>query len=92
VIGLGFNVTKTVDWAILPYKEITITGTMMHGLENYKGKKCDAFDIALEIFAENPDFYKNLVTNKFSLENYKEAFKTIEEKEKYQTIKTVFDF
>ncbi|NHJ85460.1 MAG: zinc-binding dehydrogenase [Asgard group archaeon] len=92
VVGLGFAVTRKIDWAIVPYKEITVVGTMMSGLEEFNGKKLDAFEIALQFLSIEPQKYSELITHKFKIEDYKTAYKTTMNKGKQQVIKAIFDF
>lgn len=92
VVGLGYSITKKVDWALQAYKELTIVGTMMHGLEDYKGQKIDSFDLALLFLSKNPKQYIELVTHKFSIEQYKTAFRTSFKKGKFKAIKVVFEY
>ena len=92
IVGLGYNITKKVDWALQTYKELTIVGTMMHGLEEYNGKKLDSFDLALEFLNKDPELYSALVTHKFPLDQYKIAFRTSFNKGKNKAIKVIFQY
>ena len=92
IVGLGYSVTKKIDWALQAYKELTIVGSMMHGLDPYKGEKIDSFELALQFLSKNPTLYEGLVTHKFTIDSYKQAFNTTFKKGKNKVIKAVFDF
>jgi len=91
-VGLGYTTTKKVDWAIQIYKEITIAGTMMHGQEEYNGKKINSFDLALEFLSQKPELYTELVTHKFPIDDFKKAIKLSYKKGKNKAIKVVLDY
>jgi threonine dehydrogenase-like Zn-dependent dehydrogenase len=92
VVGLGYTVTKKIDWAIPIYKEIDIVGTMMHGVQKINGETIDSFELALKHMQKNPSLFTGLVTHKFAIENYKEAFECMHSKKTKNTIKIAFDF
>ncbi|MFW9924081.1 MAG: zinc-binding dehydrogenase [Candidatus Thorarchaeota archaeon] len=92
VVGLGYNKTKTIDWALQAYKELTIVGTMMHRLEKYQDKNWDSFDLAIHFLNTNPNLYSDLVTHKFKIEDFKNAFKLSMRKGQNKVVKSVFDY
>lgn len=92
ILGLDFAVTKKVDWALTAYKEIEVIGSMIYGLDDFHGRKMHSFEIALEILGKNPNLFRNIITHKFPIEEYKSAYKVAMHKGKYQAIKVAFEF
>lgn len=92
ILGLDFGITKKVDWALAAYKEIEVIGSMIYGLDDFQDRKMHSFEIALEILSKNPNLYQNMVTHKFSIEEYKSAYKIAMHKGKHQAIKVAFEF
>jgi threonine dehydrogenase-like Zn-dependent dehydrogenase len=70
-VGLGSTTTKKVDWSVQAYKEISLTGAMMYGIENINGEKKDDFELALEMLSKEPDKFKGFVTHKFPIDQFK---------------------
>jgi threonine dehydrogenase-like Zn-dependent dehydrogenase len=92
LIGLGFNITKKVDWSLAIWKEIEVVGTVFSGKEPYISEKIDAFDLALKLMAQDPDAFSGLLTHTFSIQNYKQAFQCTKSKQANNTIKVGLDF
>ncbi|MDY6931014.1 MAG: alcohol dehydrogenase catalytic domain-containing protein [Halobacteriota archaeon] len=92
IVGLGYSVTKTLDWSIQAYKEVSITGSMMYGLQKDSAIEKDPFKMALDIFSDNPDLYSNIVTHRYKIEEYMDAFKCMMNKDENKGIKIVFEF
>jgi len=92
IVGLGYSITKNLDWSVQAYKEVTIVGSIMYGLQNISGRKCDPFEMALDFFSENSELFEGIVTHKFKIEDYKEAFKCMMSKRDTQGIKVVLLF
>ncbi len=92
IVGMGFGTTKKTDWALQVYKQLTIRGSMMHGIEDINGKRTETMGLALSIMEENQDAFRDLVTHKFKIDDFKSAFKCSEQKAKGNEVKVAFDF
>lgn len=89
IVGMGFNVTKNIDWSVIASKEIEVKGSMMYGLLP-NGE--DPFDKALNFIGKNPELYQGIVTHLFQVEDYKNAFLGMSNKKEIKGIKLAFDF
>jgi threonine dehydrogenase-like Zn-dependent dehydrogenase len=65
---------------------------MSAGADNYGGRTMHTFDIYLELIRDGIIDVKPLVTHKFRLEQYQQAFKTCANKRLTKSIKVLFDF
>lgn len=92
IIGLGFNITKNVDWSLVAWKEINITGMLFSGREDYSARQIEAFELAIELMAKDPAGFSDLVTHFFPIEKYKEAIQSVHSKKASNAIKVVLDF
>ena len=92
IVGMDFNVTKKTDWILTVYKQVNVIGSMMHGREIHDSKSVDTLELALELIKERPDLFENLVTHKYSLQDYKTAFSVAGSKGRNSAIKVAFDF
>ncbi len=92
IVGIDFNVTKKVDWALGTYKEVTIINRINQGVEEFNGHKVPTFQLALDFLAANPGHFVGLVTHKFPINEYQQAFQTQTHKGKGHPVKIAFDF
>jgi threonine dehydrogenase-like Zn-dependent dehydrogenase len=92
ILGQGYSVTKKVDWSIQVIKEIYISGSMMYGMEPYKGKTLHCFDLALQLLKNNPGMFDGLLTHKYVIDDYRNAFHLVRNRGKNRVIKAAFDF
>lgn len=100
------GITKNVDWTPIFSKELNVSASYnSNHAEPYEGKKRAAFEIALEMMAgervgtelksaplRSPLDLAWLVTHKFKLGNYAEAFQLLEKRGASKAIKAVFEF
>jgi len=92
IIGMGYSITKKVDWAVQIYKEITITGTFLQSIGNLDGNSIDPYEFGLQYIAAHVKLFEKFVTHRFPIHEYKNAFTTLESKDKSHAIKVVFDY
>ena len=92
ILGQGYSVTKKVDWSIQVIKGIDISGSMMYGMEPYKGKTLHCFELALHLLKNNPGMFDGLVTHKYVIDDYRHALRLVRNRGKNRVIKAVFDF
>ena len=92
LVGMGFSKTKSIDWSIVMYKELTVKGDFCYGIEEWDNVPINTFDLALELMDKQHDKLKELVTHKYPLEDYKSAFRAFEKKKQNKVIKIVFDY
>lgn len=71
-------------------QEIGIIGVNAHGSETYHGAAISSFDLAIQMILEGKVNLDGLVTHRFPLNQYREAFKLFRDK-KEKLIKVVFE-
>lgn len=92
VMGMGYSITKNVDWAIQIYKEVTLTGTFLQSIGEVDGKVVDPYELALDFMANHGTLFEQFVTHRYPIDEYKKAFATLEDKARTQAIKVIFDY
>ncbi len=92
LVGNSFGVTKKTEWAIQLYKELDVLGSMNSGIEHFEGEETDAFDLAVQLLAKDPNRYSNLVTHTYRIDEYKRAFEIAANKGKHNAVKVAFDY
>ncbi|MBN1574203.1 MAG: zinc-binding dehydrogenase [Deltaproteobacteria bacterium] len=89
---IGLAATEKVDLTPIWFKEITMTGSLGYGMQDYKGKSVYTWDVALDLIREKKIDLEKYVTHKFPLKDYREAIKVNVFKERYGAVKTAFVF
>ncbi|MFW9805393.1 MAG: zinc-binding dehydrogenase [Candidatus Thorarchaeota archaeon] len=92
IVGMDFGVTKKTDWILTVYKEVNVLGTMMHGVEDHDGVLIDTLKLAFDMIKEDSSVLEGLVTHKFRIDEYKNAFTVAANKGKNNAIKVAFEF
>jgi threonine dehydrogenase-like Zn-dependent dehydrogenase len=92
LVGIEVGVTKKIDWAIPIYKEVSVIGTIMNGLDTWQGETWDDFALALRFLGYTPAKFEGLVTHTFPISQYKEALEHAAHKGKYSAIKVAFQY
>ncbi|MFO7965184.1 MAG: alcohol dehydrogenase catalytic domain-containing protein [Desulfobacterales bacterium] len=80
------NFDQTPIWN----QEVGIIGVNAHGCETYNGETISSFDLAIRMIRDGRINLEGLVTHRFPLSSYKEAFKMFRKKQE-PVIKVVFD-
>ncbi len=92
LVGIGISITKHVDWAVQIFKEVTIVGAFLQSISEYGGKIIHPFEFGLKYMSENVALFEKIVTHRFPLQKYKEAFHAFQNKSNSEAIKVVFDY
>jgi threonine dehydrogenase-like Zn-dependent dehydrogenase len=74
------------------FKELEIIGSNAFSIETYRGRTAHAFELILESLAKKKIDPSCLLTHRFPLERYEEAFDTLAQKARSGVVKVVFDF
>lgn len=92
VIMLGLaSIVDKLDWTTVWLNELEVKGCFAYGTEEYKGKKMRTLHIAIQLMKEKKVDLEPLITHRFPLEKYKEAFVTATKKGKDSAIKIVLE-
>jgi threonine dehydrogenase-like Zn-dependent dehydrogenase len=91
LIGLP-AVPKGVEWTPIWSRELTVVGTYMVAMETYRGRSMRTYDVGLELMAQEKLDLTPLLTHKFSLSEYRQAFQTLADKGSRRVLKAVFTF
>lgn len=91
VIVAGVGIPKRFEWTPIYFKEVSVIGSNAFGFESYGGEKRHAIDIYLELASQGLSL-DHLVTHRFPLAEWCEAFATLGDKRRSGAVKVVFDF
>ena len=91
LIGLAGKLDG-VDWTPVWLNELTIRGAFTYAIEEWQGEEISTMALALRLMAEKKVDLGRLVTHRFALDDYSEAFATVTSKGNSGVVKAVFDF
>jgi len=74
------------------FKELEVIGSNAFSIETYRGRTAHAFELILEFLAEKKVDPSALVTHRFPLDRFEDAFDTLAQKGRTGAVKVVFDF
>jgi threonine dehydrogenase-like Zn-dependent dehydrogenase len=80
---------SALDLTALWHKELTFTGTYAYGVEEYRGKRTNSFDLAMEIAPQIK--LETMVGPRFRLEQYRDAIAAARSSGRAGHVKVVFD-
>ncbi len=80
------------EWTPLYFKEIELIGSNAFGVETFEGQRRHSMEIYLDLLAQNRFDLSQMVTHRFRLDQYKQAFLGAHIKQNSSAIKVVFDF
>ena len=92
IVITGVGMPARFEWTPLYFKEVRLLGSNAFGLEDFGGVRQHAMEHYLRLVADGTFDPSSLVTHRFSLERYQEAFITVHTKARHRVVKAVFDF
>lgn len=90
LLGLA-SMMKNIDWTTVWLNELDIKGSFAYSTEEYKGRKWRTLEISTDLIRMGKLDLSPLVTHRFPLERYKDAFLTATNKGQGDTMKVVFE-
>jgi threonine dehydrogenase-like Zn-dependent dehydrogenase len=91
IVVVGVAPPKRFEWTLLYFKEVALLGSNSYGLETFGGKRQNCIEIYLDLLAQNRLNVEGLITHRYPLERYADAFLAAYNKPQSQAIKVVFD-
>ena len=91
IVVVGVAPPKRFEWTPLYFKELALLGSNAYGLETLEGKRCNCIEIYLDLVAQNRLDVSGLITHRYPLERYADAFLAARNKPQSRAIKVVFD-
>lgn len=90
VVVSGVEAPRRFEWTPLYFKEIDIVGSNAFALEDFDGQRLHAMEIYLRLVERGLDVTP-LITHRFTLERWRQAFQTLIHRRKSGAVKIVFD-
>lgn len=89
IVMTGVEASKRFEWTPLYFKEAEFVGSNAFGIEDVKGVKAHAIEHYLKMLADKTIDTSELVTHRFSLEQYMDAFLVCRRQETSKGVKVV---
>ncbi len=91
IVALGVEPPRRFEWTPLYFKEISIVGSNGFGIEEYKGRRQHAMQWYFELMRTERIDITPIITHRFPLAAYKDAFMTCYAQGEHEAVKVLFD-
>jgi threonine dehydrogenase-like Zn-dependent dehydrogenase len=91
IVMIGVAPPKRFEWTLIYFKELSLLGSNAYGLETVEGKRANCIEIYLDMLARNRLDLSGLITHRYPLERYGDAFLAARDKERSRSIKVIFE-
>jgi threonine dehydrogenase-like Zn-dependent dehydrogenase len=85
------GVLGPVDFSSLWFRELKLTGSSTYAHSVCQGRTVRTYDKAVELLARGDYPTQGLVSHRFRLADYRQAFKTAFDKRRHQSLKVAID-
>ena len=85
------GLTERFEWTPLYFKELTLAGSNAFGDETWQGRRQHALEWYLEFVAEKKLDVTPIITHRFGLDDYRDAFLTCYDQGDSEAVKVLFD-
>jgi threonine dehydrogenase-like Zn-dependent dehydrogenase len=88
----GVEMPARFEWTPLYFKEISLVGSNAFGIEEWKGRRQHAMEWYLEWVASGQLDCTPIITHRFTLRDYREAFLACYDQGRSRAVKVLFTF
>ncbi|MFQ5665486.1 MAG: zinc-binding dehydrogenase [Candidatus Binatia bacterium] len=92
VVLSGVDTPARFEWSPHYFKEINLVGSNAFGVEEWQGKRQHAMRHYFDLIAQNHIDVTPIITHRFRLEDYKEAFRSTHDQGASGAVKVLFAF
>ena len=91
IVALGVEPPRRFEWTPLYFKEISITGSNGFGIEEFEGRRQHAMEWYLEWVRDGRIDVTHILTHRFALDDYRDAFLACHDQGASGAVKVLFD-
>jgi threonine dehydrogenase-like Zn-dependent dehydrogenase len=92
IVITGVGMPARFEWTPLYFKEVALLGSNAFGIEELGGVRLHAMEHYLRLVEEGKLDASSLITHRFRLEQFQQAFLTLHSKGSHNVVKAVFNF
>jgi threonine dehydrogenase-like Zn-dependent dehydrogenase len=91
IVLVGVSEPRRFEWTPLYFKEVALLGSNAYGIEPHAGREEHAIVLFLELLRDRRIALDGLITHRYPLERFGEAFMAVYDKRRSGAIKVVLD-
>jgi threonine dehydrogenase-like Zn-dependent dehydrogenase len=92
VVALGVEAAKRFEWTPLYFKELRLVGSNAFGMETLFNRRMHAIEWYFELIATHQIDITPIISHRFSLAQYREAFLTCHDQGRHRAVKVLFEY
>jgi threonine dehydrogenase-like Zn-dependent dehydrogenase len=92
IVALGVEPPRRFEWTPLYFKEIALCGSNAFGMETWQGRRQHAMEWYFEWLREGRIDAAPIVTHRFALEQYRDAFLACRDQGESGAVKVLFEY
>ncbi len=92
IVVTGVEIPRKFEWTPMYFKEISLVGSNAFAVEEYGGRRQHAMEWYLELARSGDVDLNALLTHRFALVDYREAFMACYDQGRSGAVKVLFDF
>jgi threonine dehydrogenase-like Zn-dependent dehydrogenase len=92
IVALGVEPPRRFEWTPLYFKEILLCGSNAFGMETWQGRRQHAMEWYFEWLREGRVDAAPIITHRFALERYREAFMACRDQGRSGAVKVLFEY
>jgi threonine dehydrogenase-like Zn-dependent dehydrogenase len=91
IVALGVEPPRRFEWTPLYFKEISVIGSNGFGIEELEGRRQHAMQWYFELIRTRSIDVTPIITHRFALEAWRDAFMTCYAQGRHRAVKVLFD-
>jgi threonine dehydrogenase-like Zn-dependent dehydrogenase len=92
IVVTGVEAPRRFEWTPLYFKEIAVIGSNAFGVEEFEGRRRHSMEIYLDLVARGRIDVTPILTHRFRLDEWREAFLACGEQGRSGAVKVLFDY
>ena len=92
IVVTGVEMPKRFEWTTLYFKEVSLIGSNAFGVEDFEGRRAHAMEIYLDLVKSGRFDGTPILTHRFGLDDWKDAFLACGEQGKSGAVKVLFTY
>jgi threonine dehydrogenase-like Zn-dependent dehydrogenase len=92
VVLVGVGTPRRYEWTPIFFREVSVIGSNAYGAETFEGERQHGFAYYLSLCAAGRVDPTPMITHRFPLASYREAFVAAHAKASRAAVKVIFDF
>jgi threonine dehydrogenase-like Zn-dependent dehydrogenase len=92
IVITGVEVPRRFEWTPLYFKEIAVIGSNAFGVEEFEGRRRHSMEIYLDLVRQRRLDVTPIITHRYTLDRWREAFLACGEQAASGAVKVLFDY